>query len=149
MSHLAEYAGLFFAALLSATILPFQSEVVLFGMLLTHHYSALALVLVASLGNILGSCLNWLMGRFLARFEDRPWFPLRRDKIEKAEGWYHRYGRWTLLLSWTPVIGDPLTMVAGVMREPLRSFLVIVAIAKTGRYVVIASLVLFHGRLGF
>jgi membrane protein YqaA with SNARE-associated domain len=133
MSHLAQYAGLFFAALLSATILPFQSEVVLFGMLLTHHYSPAALVLVASLGNILGSCLNWLMGRFLARFEDRPWFPLRRDKIEKAESWYHRYGRWTLLLSWVPVIGDPLTIVAGVLREPFPVFLALVSIAKIGR----------------
>jgi membrane protein YqaA with SNARE-associated domain len=140
MSHLAQYAGLFFAALLSATILPFQSEVVLFGMLLTHHYSAVALVLVASLGNILGSCLNWLMGRFLARFEDRPWFPLRRDKIEKAEGWYHRYGRWTLLLSWVPVIGDPLTIVAGVLREPFPVFLALVSIAKIGRYLAVAGI---------
>ena len=140
MSHLAQYAGLFFAALLSATILPFQSEVVLFGMLLTHHYSAVALVLVASLGNILGSCLNWLMGRFLARFEDRPWFPLRRDKIEKAEGWYHRYGRWTLLLSLVPVIGDPLTIVAGVLREPFPVFLALVSIAKIGRYLAVAGI---------
>ena len=140
MSHLAQYAGLFFAALLSATILPFQSEVVLFGMLLTHHYSAVALVLVASLGNILGSCLNWLMGRFLARFEDRPWFPLRRDKIEKAEGWYHRYGRWTLLLSWVPIIGDPLTIVAGVLREPFPVFLALVSIAKIGRYLAVAGI---------
>ena len=140
MSHLAQYAGLFFAALLSATILPFQSEVVLFGMLLTHHYSAVALVLVASLGNILGSCLNWLMGRFLARFEDRPWFPLRRDKIEKAEGWYHRYGRWTLLLSWVPVIGDPLTIVAGVLREPFPIFLALVSMAKIGRYLAVAGI---------
>jgi membrane protein YqaA with SNARE-associated domain len=140
MSHLAQYAGLFFAALLSATILPFQSEVVLFGMLLTHHYSAVALVLVASLGNILGSCLNWLMGRFLARFEDRPWFPLRRDKIEKAEGWYHRYGRWSLLLSWVPVIGDPLTIVAGVLREPFPVFLALVSIAKIGRYLAVAGI---------
>jgi membrane protein YqaA with SNARE-associated domain len=140
MDHLAQYAGLFFAALLSATILPFQSEVVLFGMLLTHHYSPVALVLVASLGNILGSCLNWLMGRFLARFEDRPWFPLRRDKIEKAEGWYHRYGRWTLLLSWVPVIGDPLTIVAGVLREPFPVFLALVSIAKIGRYLAVAGI---------
>src|SRR3954453_5835602 len=142
MSHLAEYAGLVFAALLSATILPFQSEVVLFGMLLTHDYSALALVLVASLGNILGSCLNWLMGRFLARFEDRPWFPLRRDKIEKAEGWYHRYGRWTLLLSWVPVIGDPLTIVAGVLREPFPVFLALIVVAKTARSLAVTGLTL-------
>jgi membrane protein YqaA with SNARE-associated domain len=100
-------------------------------------------------GNIAGSTINWQLGRSIERLRDRRWFPVKPAALERAGRWYHRYGRWTLLLSWTPVIGDPLTMVAGVMREPLRSFLVIVAIAKTGRYVVIASLVLFHGRLGF
>lgn len=140
MTHLAEYAGLFLAALLSATIFPFQSEVVLFGMLLTHHYSTATLVIVASLGNILGSCINWLMGRFLARFEDRRWFPVRRETIAKAEGWYRRYGRWSLLLSWAPIVGDPLTIVAGVLREPFPVFLALVSIAKIGRYVAVTAI---------
>ncbi len=85
MEHVPEYSGLFGAAFLSATVFPFQSEVVLFGMLLAEHYQVGLLVLVASLGNILGSCLNWLLGRFIAHFEGRRWFPLTRDQVAKAE----------------------------------------------------------------
>jgi membrane protein YqaA with SNARE-associated domain len=145
VNHLAEYTGLFLASFAAATIFPFQSEVVLFGMLLTHHYSTAMLVVVASLGNILGSCANWGMGRLLAAFEDRPWFPVKRTKIARAERWYHHYGRWSLLLSWAPIVGDPLTVVAGVLREPLPIFLLLVGIAKTARYAVLAWIVLSWG----
>jgi len=140
MPHLAEYGALFAAAFLSATLFPFQSEAVLFAMLVTGHDSWWLLVLVASVGNILGSVGNWYLGRFFARFEDRRWFPVKRKQMARAGAWYHRYGRWTLLLSWTPIIGDPLTIVAGVMREPLRVFIPLVALAKTGRYLAVAAL---------
>src|SRR5215217_4220478 len=142
MEHLTEYFGLFGAAFLSATVFPFQSEVILFGMLMAEHYQVWLLILAASLGNILGSCVNWLLGRFIAHFEHRRWFPLSRDQVARAEGWYHRYGRWSLLLSWVPVIGDPLTIVAGVLREPFPVFLVLVAVAKVGRYVAVAAITL-------
>jgi len=140
MPPLAEYGALFAAAFLSATIFPFQSEIVLFGMLVSEHSTWWLLVLVASVGNILGSVVNWYLGRFFSRFEKRRWFPVKREQMAKAEGWYHRYGRWTLLLSWAPVIGDPLTIVAGVLREPLLPFILLVAIAKTGRYLAVAAL---------
>lgn len=140
MEHVAEYAGLFTASFLAATVLPFQSEVILFGMLITEHYQTWALVLVASAGNVLGSCVNWLLGRLLAHFEDRPWFPLKREKIGRAEAWYHQYGRWSLLLSWAPIVGDPLTMVAGVLREPFVIFLAVVTLAKVARYVAVAAI---------
>jgi membrane protein YqaA with SNARE-associated domain len=140
VGHFTVYAGLFAASLLAATILPAQSEVVLFGLLLTEHYPWWLLVLVASVGNTLGSVVNWLLGRFLAQFEDRRWFPVKRDAIARAEAWYHRYGRWSLLLSWLPVIGDPLTVVAGVLREPLPTFVLLVAVAKTARYVAVAAM---------
>jgi membrane protein YqaA with SNARE-associated domain len=140
MLHLAQYAGLFAASFLSATVLPFQSEVVLFGMLLAEHYLWWALVLVASLGNTLGSVVNWFLGRFVAHFEDRRWFPITREKMKQAEGWYHRYGRWSLLLSWVPIVGDPLTIVAGVLREPLPVFVLLVGVAKTARYFAVAAL---------
>jgi membrane protein YqaA with SNARE-associated domain len=140
MGHIAEYAGLFAAAFLSATVLPFPSEVVLFGLLLTEHYQWWLLILVASIGNTLGSAVNWLLGRLLAQFEDRPWFPVKRETILRAEKWYHRYGRWSLLLSWLPFIGDPLTVVAGVLREPFPVFLVLVALAKTARYFAVAAI---------
>lgn len=140
MPHLLEYGGLFAAAFLSATIFPFQSEAVLFGMLVAEHYPWWALIAVASVGNILGSIVNWFLGRSFAHFEGRRWFPVNRAQMEKAEGWYRRYGRWTLLLSWTPIVGDPLTVVAGVLREPLPVFILLVAIAKTGRYLAVGAL---------
>ncbi len=140
MPHLAEYGALFAAAFLSATLLPFQSEAVLFGMLVSERYPEWPLIAVASIGNTLGSVANWFLGRFLAHFEGRRWFPVTREKMIKAEAWYRRYGRWTLLLSWVPVIGDPLTLVAGVLREPLPMFIVLVAIAKTARYLIVGGL---------
>ena len=138
MIDFAAYAGLFAVAFVAATILPAHSEVALVGLLLTGKYSPFLLVAVASAGNILGSCVNWLLGRAAERFRDRKWFPVSPRALDKAQGWYHRYGRWSLLLSWAPVIGDPLTVAAGFLRESFWSFLVLVAIAKTARYVLLA-----------
>src|SRR5215211_286906 len=132
MEHFPEYFGLFGAAFLSATVFPFQSEVILFGMLVAEHYPVWLLVFVASIGNIMGSCINWLLGRFIAHFEGR-WFPVSKVQIAKAERWYHEYGRWSLLLSWLPILGDPLTIVAGILREPFPVFLALVAVAKISR----------------
>jgi membrane protein YqaA with SNARE-associated domain len=140
MPHLAEYGALFAAAFLSATIFPFQSEAVLFAMLAAEHYTWWGLILLASAGNILGSVANWFLGRFFAHFMDRRWFPVKRHQMARAEAWYHRYGRWMLLLSWVPIVGDPLTIVAGVLRERLRVFVPLVALAKTGRYLAVAAL---------
>lgn len=142
MEHLLEYLGLAGAAFLSATVFPFQSEVVLAGMLLAEHYQIWVLVLAASIGNIMGSCVNWFMGRFITRFQGRRWFPVTTKQVTKAEGWYRRYGRWSLLLSWMPVIGDPLTIVAGVLREPFPVFLALIVVAKTARYLGVAGLTL-------
>jgi len=138
MSEIAAYAGLFAAAFLAATVLPFQSEAVLVGLLLTG-YEPWLLLAVASLGNVLGSLVNWGLGRGVERFQSRPWFPASEAQLERAQRWYHRYGRWSLLLSWVPVVGDPLTVVAGLLREPLATFLLLVAIAKVGRYLVLAA----------
>lgn len=139
---LAAYAGLFAVAFVAATLLPAHSEVALVGLLLTGNYSPWLLVAVASAGNILGSLVNWLLGRAVEHYRDRKWFPVSPQMLERAQAWYHRYGRWSLLMSWAPVIGDPLTVVAGVLREPLWSFLLLVAIAKTARYVVLALVTL-------
>jgi len=138
MTELAAYAGLFAVAFVAATILPAHSEVALVGLLLSGKFSPLLLIAVASAGNILGSCVNWLLGGFAERFRDRKWFPVSPKALDRAQGWYRRYGRWSLLLSWAPVIGDPLTVAAGFLREPFWSFLVLVTIAKTVRYVVLA-----------
>jgi membrane protein YqaA with SNARE-associated domain len=101
--------------------------------------SPTALILVATVGNVLGSAINWWLGRYLEHFKDRRWFPFKPPVLDRAAGWYHRYGRWSLLLSWAPIIGDPLTLVAGVLREPFRSFIVIVTLAKLARYLVLAA----------
>ncbi|AZO24681.1 DedA family protein [Mesorhizobium sp. M1E.F.Ca.ET.045.02.1.1] len=139
LGDLAAFGGLFLAAFVAATILPLQSEAVLVGLLLAGTHSPAALVLVATIGNVLGSAVNWLLGCGIDRFRDRKWFPAKPAALDRAAARYHRYGRWSLLLSWAPVIGDPLTVMAGVLREPLWSFLAIVTIAKAGRYLALAA----------
>ncbi len=139
---LTAYLGLFIAAFGAATLLPMQSEAVLAGLLLSGEYSAGTLIAVACLGNVLGSAVNWLLGCYLERFRHKKWFPVTDEKLAKAQATYHRYGRWSLLLSWMPIIGDPITVVAGIMREPLWSFLAIVTVAKGGRYLVLAAVVM-------
>lgn len=142
MSTLLTYGALFAVSLIAATLFPLQSEALLAGLLIAGKEPAWLLIAVASVGNVVGSTINWVLGRFIEHFRERRWFPIKPAALARAERWYGRYGRWTLLLSWAPVIGDPLTMIAGVMREPLPSFLFIVAIAKTARYLVIGWLVL-------
>lgn len=132
------YLGLFVAAFVAATLLPAQSEGVLAGLVVAGH-TPLWLVLTASVGNVLGSLLNWWLGREAMRFSDRRWFPVKPAALARAHAWYGRYGRWSLLLSWMPVIGDPLTLAAGMMREPLRVFLPLVAVAKIARYALVAA----------
>lgn len=136
------YSGLFLAAFLAATIVPMQSEAVLVGLLLTGDYPVAPLLVVASCGNILGAALNWLLGRSIERFRGRSWFPVRESRLNQAQSWYQRYGKWSLLLSWAPIIGDPLTVVAGVMREPFPQFLLIAGGAKVLRYLALTGLTL-------
>lgn len=134
--------GLFIAALVAATLIPAQSEAVLVALLLDRSHPALLLVFVATVGNVLGALVNWWLGRQAQRLENRRWYPLSGAKRERAQAWYRRYGRWSLLLAWAPVIGDPITLVAGMMREPLRVFLPLVILAKGGRYTVLALVTL-------
>lgn len=133
-----ELTGLFVAALVAATLLPAQSEAVLAVLVLTGDWPTGLLVLVATVGNVLGATINWALGRFLIRYSDRRWFPIGRQNLDKAAGWYSRWGYWSLLGSWLPVVGDPLTFAAGMMREPLWRFLLLVSVAKCGRYVLLA-----------
>lgn len=142
MNDLAVCAGLFALAFLAATVLPAQSEAALAALLLTGSYPAALLIAVASLGNVAGSLVNWLLGRAVESLRHRRWFPVGDQALQRAQGWYRRFGRWSLLLSWLPVVGDPLTVAAGVMRERLPVFLLLVGIAKTGRYLVLAAIVL-------
>lgn len=131
---------LFAASLLAATILPAQSEAVLAGLHLTGEHSPIALVTVATLGNVLGACINWLLGRYLEHFKNRRWFPVKEQALDKAVQTYQRYGVWTLLLSWVPFIGDPLTVIAGLLRTPFPVFVLLVTIGKLARYVAVVAI---------
>ena len=142
MPDLAAYVSLFLAAFAAATLVPAQSEAVLVGLLASDTFSPVALLLVATLGNVLGSLVNWLLGRSVERLKHKRWFPVSERQLARAQASYHRYGRWSLLLSWVPIIGDPLTVVAGMLREPLWSFILLVTLAKGARYLVLAALTL-------
>jgi len=142
MTGIAALAGLFTAAFVAATIIPAQSEAVLAALLLAGNHPVVLLLVVATVGNVLGSAVNWALGRGIEKFRHRRWFPADAAALERAQSWYQRYGRWSLLLSWAPLVGDPLTIMAGVLREPFWSFLLLVTIAKLARYLVLASIVL-------
>lgn len=131
---------MFVVAFISATIFPAQSEAVLIALVAEQEHSPWALVAVATAGNSLGSATNWLLGLFAHRFLHARWFPFSESALLRAEAWYHRYGRWSLLLSWLPVVGDPLTLAAGVMREPFPSFFAITVAAKLLRYLALVGL---------
>jgi membrane protein YqaA with SNARE-associated domain len=142
ITSLASYASLFSVAFVAATILPAQSELGLAALILSGDLAVWSLVLVASLGNTLGAVVNWVLGRSIDRFGRKRWFPASESQIEGAARWYSRWGRWSLLLSWMPIGGDALTVVAGILREPLPTFVLLVGIAKTLRYLAVAGIAL-------
>ena len=135
MSDLLSLASLFASSFLSATLLPGNSEVVLVAMLLSGVSQPWLLVLIATMGNSIGGLTNVILGRF---------FPLRKKSRwqEKAAGWLKRYGAATLLLSWMPVIGDLLCLLAGWMRISWGPVLFFLCLGKALRYIVIALVTL-------
>lgn len=95
------------------------------------------LSVVATAGNTLGSLVNWAIGRGIARFRDRPWFPVNEQRYQAASRHFAKYGLWSLLFAWLPLIGDALTVVAGALSVPLGRFLALVAIGKAARYAMV------------
>lgn len=136
MSDLSAYWALAFSAFTSASLLPGSSEIVL-ATLSYKGYPLWLLWTVATLANTAGSVLNWWLGSQLNRFADRRWFPVSPAQMAQAEHWHARYGRWAILLCWLPVVGDPLTVIAGVLRQPLSSFIPLVFFAKGARYALV------------
>lgn len=136
------YLSVFVSAFVAATILPAQSEAVLAYQLTQSPDAAITLIAVATVGNLLGAMVNWGVGRYFTQYRDRAWFPVKAHRLDQVERQYRRFGRYSLLLSWVPFIGDPITVVAGVLREPLWSFLLLVGIAKCARYIAIAMITL-------
>ncbi|MDP4822817.1 MAG: DedA family protein [Aestuariivirgaceae bacterium] len=134
-----ELFSLFTSALLSATVLPGSSEAVLAGFMAMDTVPVLALVAAATLGNVLGSLFNWFLGLNARKWENHPRFPVKPADMARFEAIYARYGRWSLLASWVPFFGDPITLAAGIARTPLVWFLPLVTCAKAARYGVVVA----------
>lgn len=135
MEFLIQYGlpGLFLAAFLAATILPFSSEALL--LLLVHQNEEWVLpLLFASLGNILGSIVNYYLGRFGEKFLFYRLFRMQEATVGKAKQRFQKYGIYSLLFAWVPVVGDPLTVAAGAFRVNIFVFVILVSVGKIARY---------------
>ena len=142
MNSLEAYSSLFISSFLSSTILPGHSEITLTTLILLEKYSQFLLIFFASSGNILGSVINWYLGFYITKFVNKSWFPFKKKQLDKASLWYLKYGKWSLFFSWVPIIGDPLTIIAGIFRVPLVIFITIVSISKVLRYIFIGYVAL-------
>jgi membrane protein YqaA with SNARE-associated domain len=131
------YLSLFAISFLAATILPFSSELTLGGLIATSNYNNLLLLIVSSFGNVLGSAVNWALGFYSRNLITKKWFPFNEIQIERSTKWFRKFGKWSLLFAWAPIIGDPLTFVAGLLRISFLDFIILVAIGKVSRYLVI------------
>jgi membrane protein YqaA with SNARE-associated domain len=135
------YLSLFAISFLAATILPFSSELSLAGLIVTSDYDNLLLLIVASFGNILGSVVNWALGSYSRNLTTKKWFPFKETQIERSSKWFRKFGKWSLLFAWVPVVGDPLTLVAGILRVKFIDFIILVAIGKVSRYLIVFYLI--------
>jgi membrane protein YqaA with SNARE-associated domain len=133
------YLALALAAFGAGTMLPLVSEGVLAGFLLAGDEPPWALWTVATAANSLGSAFNWGVGRYCLHWQDRRWFPLTRERLATASKSFSRYGTPSLLFAWVPLIGDPLTFAAGVLRVRFDLFILLVAVGKGGRYAAILA----------
>jgi len=133
------YFSLFASGFIAATLLPASSEVLLLA-LAQQGYAPLGLWLAATCGNTLGSCVNWYLGKEVLRFSDKRWFPVSPTQLAKAQQHFKRYGSWSLLLAWLPIVGDPLTLVAGTLRVRFGLFLLLVSLSKGARYALLLYL---------
>ena len=135
------YLSLFAISFLAATILPFSSELTLAGLIATSDYDNLLLLTVASFGNVLGSLVNWALGSYSRNLTTKKWFPFKETQIERSSKWFRKFGKWSLLFAWVPVLGDPLTLVAGILRVKFIDFIILVAIGKVSRYLIVFYLI--------
>lgn len=140
MEHIHELSALFFSALIAATLIPAGSEIILVALVKSADINVTVLLLVATLGNVLGSVINWGLGWHILKLKNHKLFPFNEKQINKASDKYKKWGIWSLLLAWVPIIGDPLTLVAGIFRTKFLHFLILVTIGKAFRYIVIIIL---------
>jgi membrane protein YqaA with SNARE-associated domain len=135
------YLSLFSISFLAATVLPFSSELTLAGSISTSNYDNLLLLVVASFGNVLGSVFNWSLGFYSRNLSTKKWFPFKKTQIERSSKWFSKFGKWSLLFAWLPIVGDPLTFVAGLLRVRFLDFIILVAIGKVSRYLIVFYLI--------
>lgn len=133
------YFGLFVAAFLAATILPLSSEVVLSALLL-NGLSPVALVVIATAGNVLGSLTNYALGYWASLEAIKKWLKISEEEFVRAEQRFMKYGLISLCFAWVPIVGDPLTVIAGILRIRLLWFVILVTLGKLARYIVISYL---------
>ena len=131
------YLSLFAISFLAATILPLSSELMLAGLIATSNYDSLLLLIVASFGNVLGSVFNWTLGFYSRNLITKKWFLFKEAQIKRSSQWFSKFGKWSLLFAWVPIIGDPLTLAAGLFRVKFLEFLILVSIGKVSRYFLI------------
>lgn len=136
------YLTLFFSAFISATLLPSSSEVVMVAMMTQGKVNLLLLWLAATLGNVLGSCVNYWLGTQVLRFKDKSWFPVSEQGLEKAQKQFNKYGVYSLLFAWLPIVGDPLTVIGGIFKVRFGTFLLLVTLGKGTRYLAVIALTL-------
>lgn len=141
MLTVSALAGLTLAAFLAATPIPFQSEIIFAGLLAAWPDDLWSIVIVASVANTAGSCVTYAAGRGLSLLQRWPRLHIPPAAMAKAEAWFSRWGLWTLLFSWAPG-GDIACAVAGALRTPFALFVLLVGIAKTARYLVVAAITL-------
>ena len=104
------YFSLLLISFLAATVLPLSSELVLVSQLKTNEHNSFMLIATASLGNISGSIFNWLLGFYLFKYIKKKWFPFKENQINTAARRFRKFGVWSLLFAWVPIIGDHLLL---------------------------------------
>jgi len=129
---------LFFSALISSTLFPGGSEALLLYRL-NDGGDVIALVLIATAGNVIGSLITYAMGRLGNEAMHRKWLRISEQQTSRAEKWFEQHGRLALLLAWLPIVGDPICLAAGLLRCSIFSFLLLVSIGKLTRYAVLAA----------
>lgn len=133
------YLTLFISALVSATLIPFGSEALLIYDI-KEGYNLYLLLFFATFGNSLGSIINYFLGLKGEQFLVKKRL-LKEERVLKTKKYFDKYGAWSILLSWLPIIGDPITFIAGVLKFNLKLFILLVVIAKFSRYAFIALLI--------
>lgn len=122
--------GLFGLCFLASTIIPFPSEATLLFFLNSGSYSPVTILIVASLGNCLGGSTNYLLGYYGRKI-------LAKKQFVRSESMVQRYGFWTALFSWLPIIGDPLLVVLGIYKVSFWKTMTLMCFGKIARYLVV------------